>query len=95
MHEWLGILKGVANAIFSYEDVLRVIGELPRLKLEESDTDEELEGTWAESDMENESISKLGKFPSSVMSSQNALQMVVVVMNWSPHFRSTYNARYC
>ena len=40
-------------------------------------------------------ISKLGKFPSSVMSSQNALQTVVVIMNWSPHFRSTYNARYC
>ena len=39
-------------------------------------------------------ISKFRKFPSSVMSSQNALQTVVVVMNWSPHFRSTYNAIY-
>jgi len=55
MHEWPGILKGVANAIFSYEDVLRAIGELPWLKLEESDTDEESEGTWAESDTENKS----------------------------------------
>ena len=42
-----------------------------------------------------ELISKFRKFPSSIMSSQNALQTVVVVMNWSPHFRSTYNARYC
>ena len=32
-------------------------------------------------------ISKFRKFPSSIMSSQSALQTVVVVMNWSPHFR--------
>ena len=38
-------------------------------------------------------ISKFRKFPSSVMSSQNALQTVVVVMNWSPPFRSTYITR--
>jgi hypothetical protein len=38
MHEWPGILKGVANAIISYEDVLRAIGDLPRLELKESDT---------------------------------------------------------
>ncbi|KIK01825.1 hypothetical protein K443DRAFT_660210, partial [Laccaria amethystina LaAM-08-1] len=36
MHEWPGILKGVANAIISYEDVLRAIGDLPRLELKES-----------------------------------------------------------
>jgi hypothetical protein len=55
MHEWPGILKGVANAIISYEDVLRAIGDLPQLELEESDTDDESEGTWSESDTENES----------------------------------------
>ena len=55
IHEWPGILKGVANAIFSYEDVLKVIEDLPRLESEESDSDEESGGTWAESDTENES----------------------------------------
>ena len=55
IHEWPGILKGVANAIFSYDDVLKAIGDLPLLELEESDSDEESEGTWAESDTENES----------------------------------------
>ena len=45
----------MANAIFSYEDVLKAIGDLPRLELEESDSDEESEGTWAEYDTEDES----------------------------------------
>ena len=39
-------------------------------------------------------ISKLRKILSSVVSSQNALQTVVGVMNWSPYFRSAHNARY-
>jgi len=43
MSGWVYILKWVPNAIFSYEDILRVIGELPWLKLEESDTDKESE----------------------------------------------------
>lgn len=56
MHEWPGIVKGVANAIFSYEDVLRAIsGDLPRFESEESGSDEDSEGTWAESDTEDES----------------------------------------
>ena len=55
MHGWPGILKEPANAIFSYEEVLRAIGDLPRAALEEFDTDEESEGTRAESDRENES----------------------------------------
>jgi hypothetical protein len=39
------LLEGVANAIFSTEDILKAIGDLPRLELkEESDTDEESEG---------------------------------------------------
>ena len=54
MREWLGRLKGVANAIFSYEEVLRAIGDLTRPALENSDTDEESEGTRAESDTKNE-----------------------------------------
>ena len=45
IHGWPGILKGVPNAIFSYEEVLRAIGDLTRPALEESDTDEEKEGT--------------------------------------------------
>ena len=40
-------------------------------------------------------IRKLGKILSSIMGSQNALQTVVGVVNWSPHFMSTHNARYC
>ena len=44
----------MANAIFSNEEVLRAIGDLMRLELDESDTDEESEGTRAESDTENE-----------------------------------------
>jgi hypothetical protein len=49
-----GILEGVANAIFSTEDILKAIGDLPQLELEEeSDTDEESEGACAESDTEN------------------------------------------
>ena len=55
IHGWPGILKGVANAIFSYEQVLRAIENLTRLELEESDTDEESERTRTESDTENES----------------------------------------
>ena len=54
MPGWPGILKEAANAIFSYEEVLRVIGDLTRLALEQSDTDEESEGTRAESHTENE-----------------------------------------
>ena len=42
------ILKGVANAIFSYKQVLKAIGDLTRPELEESDSDEESEGTRAE-----------------------------------------------
>ena len=41
MHGWPGILKEPANAIFSYKEVLRAIGDLPRPELEEFDTDEE------------------------------------------------------
>ena len=46
MHGWPGILKGV---------VLRAMGDLMRLELDESDTDEESERSRAESDTENES----------------------------------------
>ena len=44
MHGCPGIFKGMANAIFSYQEILSAIGDLTRLELQESDTDEELEG---------------------------------------------------